>query len=64
MLKVLCSGDSAKTVYIYIFFNPFLLDEHILQRLHGMAARRKATIAHYSRKRLMKVLIKYVFNYS
>lgn len=65
MLKVLCSGDTAITVFFYLFFfYPSPLDKHILQQLHGMADRRKATIAHYSGKLLMKVLIKYIFNYS
>lgn len=62
MLKVLCSGDT--DINCIFFFNPFPLDKHIFQQLHEMADRRKATIAHYSGRLLMKVLIKYIFNYS
>lgn len=62
MLKVLCSGDTA--INCIFFFNPLPPPaRHILQQLHGPSDRRKATIAHYSRKLLMKVLIKYIFNY-
>lgn len=69
MAKVLRSGDTAVTVFLFFYFILFyfippLPDKHKLPQLHAAADRRKATIAHYSGRLLMNLLIKYIFNYS
>lgn len=58
MLKVLCSGDTAMNS----FFRPStnLYYKNYMQRV----TEKKATIAYYPGKLLMRLLIKYIFNYS